>query len=109
VIDFVNVDGGGLRIENPNPVWVEPTARAVGELIEGRINPGILSHGGYVEMVDYREGVVYITMLGGCQGCAMSAMTLKMGIEQAIRQAVPEIREVVDMTNHTQGTNPFYR
>jgi Fe/S biogenesis protein NfuA len=47
-------------------------------------------------------------MGGGCQGCAMSAMTLREGIQTAILAAVPEITEVVDTTDHGSGENPFY-
>ncbi len=45
---------------------------------------------------------------GGCTGCGMAAVTLRQGIEAAIRSSVPEIARVVDVTDHTSGTNPYY-
>jgi Fe/S biogenesis protein NfuA len=47
-------------------------------------------------------------MGGGCQGCGLSALTLRQGIETAILQAVPEIAGVVDITEHEEGENPYY-
>ncbi len=109
VIDFSGLGQGGLRIDNPNPVWPDATARRIAEVIERHINPGVRSHGGNVTLVDYRDGVASISMSGGCQGCGMAAVTLKMGVERMICEAVPEVREVVDITEHAAGSNPFYR
>jgi Fe/S biogenesis protein NfuA len=50
----------------------------------------------------------YLELGGGCQGCGLAAMTLRQGIETAILHNVPEITEVVDVTNHDAGENPFY-
>ena len=47
-------------------------------------------------------------MGGGCQGCAVSAMTLRQGIERAIKDNVPEVTDVIDVTDHDAGENPFY-
>ena len=47
-------------------------------------------------------------MGGGCQGCAMSQATLSDGIKQAIVEAIPEVRDVIDATDHTAGDNPYY-
>src|SRR5437763_1027379 len=55
-----------------------------------------------------KDDVVYVRLGGGCQGCAMAAVTLKQGVEQIIRQALPQIRAVVDVTNHGQGDNPYF-
>lgn len=110
VIDFGGLGGErGLRIENPNSVWDDPVALAVANVVEYQINPGIRAHGGYVELIDVKDGVVTITMNGGCQGCGMAAFTLRMSIERMIREAVPEIQEIVDVTEHAAGTSPFYR
>jgi Fe-S cluster biogenesis protein NfuA len=54
------------------------------------------------------DDVAYVEMGGGCQGCGLAAMTLRQGIETAIKQNVPEITEVQDVTNHAAGENPFY-
>jgi Fe-S cluster biogenesis protein NfuA len=79
------------------------------QVFETQVNPAVASHGGMVELVDYKNGVVYVRMAGGCQGCASSQATLKMGIERLVREAVPEVVDIVDVTNHSAGANPYYR
>lgn len=78
-------------------------------LFEESINPALASHGGYVRLVDVRDRDVYVEMGGGCQGCASARATLRYGVENAIRRVAPQIREVVDVTDHAAGENPFYR
>ena len=107
-VDFSPADGGGFKIDNPNPVWTDPIAQAVARVIADRINPGIALHGGYIMLVDVQDGVAYVLMSGGCQGCGMARMTLQEGVSRIIREAVPEIKEVVDLTEHAAGTNPYY-
>ena len=46
---------------------------------------------------------------GGCQGCGMADVTLKQGIEVMIKEAIPEIEEVIDVTDHANGRNPYYQ
>lgn len=60
-----------------------------------RIRPGLRFDGGDVELIDVEDGVVTLRLVGACGGCPMSTMTLKMGIERAIKSAVPEIKEVI--------------
>lgn len=79
------------------------------DLFANEINPAIASHGGTVELADVDGTKVYVRLGGGCQGCASADVTLKQGIEKAIRQRVPEVSEVLDATDHASGTNPFYR
>ena len=79
----------------------------VRQLLDQQVNPAIAMHGGFTELVNVEDDKAFITMGGGCQGCAMSAMTLRQGIETAILGAVPEIKEVVDITDHGSGENPF--
>ncbi|HEX6938660.1 MAG TPA: NifU family protein [Longimicrobiales bacterium] len=83
-------------------------AERVRAVIEERINPGVAAHGGQIELVDVRGDVAYIEMRGGCQGCAMSRLTLRQGVERMIREAVPEIAAVHDVTDHARGENPYY-
>ncbi len=85
-----------------------PLAERVQRVLEELINPRIASHGGAVEMVDLADDTLYVRMSGGCQGCAASAATLRQGVERMVREEVPEIREIVDLTDHTSGTNPYY-
>jgi Fe/S biogenesis protein NfuA len=102
------ITGGGLRIDNPNEGWQDPLARAVQEVLDRQINPGVGSHGGMVTLVEVRDGAAYLRFGGGCQGCAAVDVTLKHGVESAIRAAVPEVTAIVDATDHAAGTNPFY-
>jgi len=110
IIDYVEeLQQSGFRIGNPNPVWTDPQAMAIQELLDTQINPGVATHGGQVELVDVHDNVVYIRFGGGCQGCGMVSVTLNQGVEQAIREAFPEIREIVEITDHAAGTNPYYQ
>jgi len=102
------VTGGGLRIDNPNEGWQDPVARAVQDVLDRQINPGVGSHGGMVSLVDVRDGTAYMRFGGGCQGCAAVDVTLKQGVETAIRSAVPSISAIVDVTDHEAGDNPYY-
>ena len=105
-----SLPGGSLEIENPNEGWADnPLAARVQEVIDARINPGVAGHGGHVSLLDVRDGAAYIQLGGGCQGCGMVDVTLKQGIEVAIRSAVPEIARVVDTTDHAAGTNPYHQ
>ncbi|HUF07235.1 MAG TPA: NifU family protein [Candidatus Binatia bacterium] len=103
------VTGGGLRIDNPNEGWQDPVARAVQEVIDRQINPGVGSHGGVVTLVDVKDGTAFLRFGGGCQGCSAVDVTLKQGVETAIRAAVPAIMEIVDATDHEAGANPYYQ
>lgn len=103
------VTGGGLRVDNPNEGWQDPVARAVQDVIDRQINPGVGSHGGVVSLVDVREGTAYLRFGGGCQGCAAVDVTLKQGVEAAIRNAVPAVTAIVDATDHEAGVNPYYQ
>jgi Fe/S biogenesis protein NfuA len=55
-----------------------------------------------------RDDVIYLEMQGGCQGCGMAAVTLAQGIRRILQEALPEIRDIVDVTNHSAGDNPYY-
>ena len=79
------------------------------KLLEQYINPAIPSHGGWVRLVKVEEGNVFLQMSGGCQGCASSKATLQFGIEEAIRKVCPQVGEIIDVTDHTSGDNPYYR
>ncbi len=78
------------------------------DLFNNEINPALSGHGGFVELVEVKNGAVYLRMSGGCQGCGAASITLKHGIERAIMNRVPTVAEVVDVTDHTAGANPFY-
>ncbi|HTT68369.1 MAG TPA: NifU family protein [Gemmatimonadales bacterium] len=79
----------------------------VADLFEAEINPAVARHGGFVELIDVQDAVVMLRMGGGCQGCGMADVTLRQGIETALRQRVPEVAGIVDITDHSAGTNPY--
>lgn len=81
---------------------------AIGDLLEREINPAVASHGGYVELIDVKKNNVYIRLGGGCQGCGSADVTLKQGIEKAIRGLAPSVGEILDTTDHAAGRNPYY-
>ena len=119
-IDWVEENGGsGFRVHDPKarpiPAREPAELRISGPLVERIqqvfdevINPGIAAHGGHVELVDVSDDTLYIRMGGGCQGCAASQATLRMGIERMVREQVPEIVEIVDVTDHEAGLTPYY-
>lgn len=110
-IEFVDdLYGGGFKVHNPNqPVWKNPLEKKVQELIDTQINPSLAMHGGHLELLEVRDNTAFIHFEGGCKGCSMSSITLKQGVEKTIREAIPEITQVIDTTDHAQGENPYYR
>lgn len=80
----------------------------VAEIFERQINPAVAQHGGKVELLDVQEGTVVLRMLGGCQGCGMANVTLRQGIEGALRRSVPGFAGLKDITDHAAGTNPYF-
>jgi Fe/S biogenesis protein NfuA len=126
-LEWSDEGAGGLGLVNPNHPTAEEAAPGVppevlaagleGELavqvvsvLNEVINPSIAAHGGRADLVafDANEGVAYLRLSGGCQGCAMSRMTLTQGIEVALRDEVPQVVRVVDVTDHGGGENPYY-
>lgn len=101
--------GGALTIDNPNEGWRDPVAARVQDVLDREINPGVAAHGGFVDLLDVREGAAYVQLGGGCQGCAQVDVTLRQGIEVAIKAAVPEITQVIDRTDHAAGANPYFQ
>jgi Fe/S biogenesis protein NfuA len=112
---------GGFRVETPRPNRPAspvaatggaglsgPLAERVQAVFDELVNPRIASHGGAVELVDVADDVIYVRMTGGCQGCAASALTLRQGIDRMVREEIPEVRDIVDLTDHDAGVNPYY-
>lgn len=113
--------GPGLVMRNPNvpsPTLggsdlgdlelTGTTEEKIRMLLDERINPAIASHGGVAHLIRVEGEIAHLELGGGCQGCGLAAVTLRQGIERAILDAIPEITEVVDVTDHAMGTNPFY-
>ena len=126
-LEFASDGGGGLVLVNPNVPTPEemnpgvpaeilalgldgPMATFAAAVLEQSVNPAIASHGGRADLValDEDKKVAYVKLSGGCQGCAMSRMTLSQGIETSLREAIPELEGVIDVTDHASGENPFY-
>ena len=82
---------------------------AVQELLDKEVNRSIANHGGKISIVDVHQGKLFITMSGGCQGCASSQVTLRQGFEVMVKRVAPEIVEIVDATDHAAGKLPFYQ
>ena len=124
----LDLSGDGLVLQNPNEPAAPPpppaaaapaadmpeadlsgpVAQAVLRVLDESINPSIAAHGGHAQLVAVEEDVAYLRLGGGCVGCGLASVTLSQGIEVAIRDAVPEINRVVDVTDHASGTNPYY-
>jgi Fe/S biogenesis protein NfuA len=116
-----DVNLGGMVIQNPNrpaspsPAMSGPPADLSGDVaqrvlqvLEQQINPSIAAHGGRADLVAVEDDAAYLRLSGGCAGCGMAAVTLSQGIEVALRESVPEILQVIDVTDHAAGTNPYY-
>ena len=108
----------GLVLRNPNRPDLAPDAgelvlegtveERVRQLLDQRINPAIAAHGGFAELVGVRGDRALIRLGGGCQGCAMSRMTVAAGIESAIQEHIPELAGVEDVTDHESGETPYF-
>lgn len=107
----------GMVLRNPNRpdplagMDVELTGdvpERINILLDKVINPNLAMHGGYAELKGWETPRAFVKMGGGCQGCAVSSITLRVGIERTLRDQIPEIEEVVDVTDHAAGNNPYY-
>ncbi len=82
---------------------------AIRDLLDREINPAVAAHGGFIELIDVKRNNVYLRLGGGCQGCGAADVTLKQGIEKAIRGLAPLVGEILDTTDHAAGRNPYYQ
>ena len=117
-VDFVEtIQESGFQI-TPDPNAVKDAmdeagpggalAERVTEVLDTEINPAIAAHGGVINLVDVQGTEIFIEMAGGCQGCAMSRMTLRQGVERMVSQSVPEVTAIHDVTDHASGDNPYF-
>ncbi len=112
-VDFVQrVNESGFEVSLAEtaklPTLDGPLAERVKTVLDAEINPAIATHGGSITLVGVEDTEIYLEMGGGCQGCAMSRMTLRQGVERMVRQAVPEVTVIHDVTDHASGENPFF-
>lgn len=116
-LDFTDLQG--LVIRNPNrpkPPVVEGLESAdefsdlIRAAINGDINPSLAMHGGFVTYVGHDgKGTAYLTMGGGCHGCAMSRTTMFEGVQTMLVEQIPSLERVLDLTDHSTGEHPYYR
>ncbi len=126
-LEWSTEGSGGLVLINPNkPATPDlsagipgeilsqgldgPLGRRITALLEAEVNPSIAGHGGRCDLVaiDETTGDAYVKLSGGCQGCAMSRATLSDGIETMLRSELPNLGQVIDVTDHATGENPYY-
>ncbi len=117
-VDYVEtIQESGFQIV-PDPDAVKAAMEAAGpagaladrvrHVLDTEINPAVASHGGAINLVDVQGTEIFIEMTGGCQGCAMSRMTLRQGVERMVSQSVPEVTAIHDVTDHDSGDNPYF-
>lgn len=110
----------GLAMNNPNspapPTISAPAGDLTGPLVERvqqvikeQVNPAIAAHGGGAELVSVDGTIAYLRLYGGCQGCGLAQVTLKQGIERILLESIPELSQVVDVTDHASGEDPYYQ
>jgi Fe/S biogenesis protein NfuA len=104
-----NPNGPSPTISAPQGDLTGPLADRIVQVLTENVNPAIASHGGAAELVSVDGTIAYLQLSGGCQGCGMAQVTLRQGIERILRDAIPEITEVVDVTDHMSGENPYYQ
>ncbi len=115
-IDYEKSDAGGqLTIKAPGIKGTRPgddaaLSEKVEWLLEAEINPGLASHGGMVTLEQITQSnEVVLRFGGGCHGCGMVNVTLQEGIEKTLKEYYPEIKGVIDATDHASGDNPYYK
>lgn len=105
---------GELVIRAPNIRGGKPADDAALEdrvrwILDNDINPQVAAHGGQVSLVEVTaEREVHLRFGGGCHGCGMVDVTLKNGVEQTLKDELPDITAVRDVTDHSTGENPYY-
>jgi Fe/S biogenesis protein NfuA len=108
----------GLAMNNPNAPsspqisgshgdLTGPLVDRVQQVLNEQVNPAIAAHGGGAELVSIDGTIAYLRLYGGCQGCGLAQVTLRQGIERTLLEAIPELTQVVDVTDHASGENPY--
>jgi Fe/S biogenesis protein NfuA len=124
--DREKLDGSALELTDQGPVMNNPNSPAppamaapsgdlegplvdqVQQVITEQVNPAIASHGGGAELVSVDGTIAYLRLFGGCQGCGLAQVTLKQGIERILLESIDELTQVVDVTDHASGDDPYY-
>ena len=101
-------EGASTATAGEPPAEPVDIAVEVQRVLDEMVNPAVAMHGGHIGLIEVKDNKVYIEMGGGCVGCGMARMTLKGGVEAMLMEELPQITEVIDNTDHTQGDNPFF-
>ena len=113
VVDYVSgLNESGFKITSPKagpPKPSGPLAEKIQHLLNSRVNPSLGAHGGFISLVSIEDDVAYLQFGGGCQGCGMVDVTLKQGVAVMLKEAIPELKDVQDITDHASGKNPYYQ
>ena len=105
-------DEGELEAFNPSMSITEISGSVeeqIRHVLDEEVNPMVASHGGVVSLLEVKDQNAYLEFGGGCQGCGMIDVTLKQGVEVMIKAQIPEIEAIYDVTDHAEGTNPYYQ
>ena len=105
-------DKGELEAFNPSMSITEISGSVeeqIQHVLDEEVNPMVASHGGVVSLLEVKDHNAYLEFGGGCQGCGMIDVTLKQGVEVMIKAQIPEIEAIYDVTDHAEGTNPYYQ
>lgn len=112
-LDYVfSLIGSDFKVEAPLRKLDTPEGRIAAKIqgvLDEEVNPSLATHGGEARLIDFKDGIAFLELMGGCQGCSMAGFTLKEGIATSIQQSVPEVLEVRDVTNHANGRNPYFQ
>ncbi len=103
---------GNLEVINPN-LSISKLSGSLEEqiqtLLDEQVNPMLASHGGNVMLEGIKDEAAYLRFGGGCQGCSQIDTTVKQGVEVMLKEAIPSLAGVYDITDHSQGESPFYK
>lgn len=111
-IRFLNktvLDAADGELSINNPAFEGDIKKNIQGVLDEKVNPMVAQHGGVINLLDVKDDNVYIEMGGGCQGCASSSATLKQGVEGILRENFPQINDILDVTDHANGDNPYFR
>ncbi len=90
---------------------IDPNAsieNRIEQVLRDRINPAVAAHGGNIALAKFENGYAHLRLEDRCQGCAMAEVTLRQGAEFILKQQLPDLAGVVDITDHSAGTQPYF-
>jgi NFU1 iron-sulfur cluster scaffold homolog, mitochondrial len=97
--------GRGTTDSHPGAADLADAARRV---LDAEVNPAIAAHRGHVTVTGAENGWIRIRLDGGCQGCSLAEVTIRQGIEPLLRDRLPAMTGLTDVTDHEAGTDPFF-